>query len=209
MTAVSLLDRELVRVVDDRLDLASRIAGERIECGPGCTECCIGPFPITRLDATRLSGALERLRRDEPTRHHRLIERASFTADLLRDDFPGDPATGLLDDDDDAENAFLERFAAVPCPGLDPEHGTCDVYDERPITCRTFGPPVRLGNDDLPPCRLCFAGASRDEIERCRIDPDPDGLEDRALDALPNGDAHTRVAFALLADDRSAAPSGG
>src|ERR1039458_4921468 len=49
-------------------------------------------------------------------------------------DFPGDLTTGILDEDEEAE----ERFAALPdeeyCPALDPDALTCDLYEARPIT---------------------------------------------------------------------------
>ena len=47
-----------------------------------------------------------------------------------------------------------------PCPALDPETGTCDLYASRPITCRCFGPPVRCDSGALGICELCFDGAS-------------------------------------------------
>ncbi len=68
------------------------------------------------------------------------------------------------------------------------------------MSCRTYGPPVRIGGERLAPCRLCFVGASAAEVERCRIEIDPEGLEDRRLDELhavgfPNGEK--LVAFVL------------
>jgi hypothetical protein len=58
-----------------------------------------------------------------------------------------------------------------------------------------------MGEEDLPPCRLCFTGARPPTVERCRVAIDP-GLEDRVLrrmqregqPAIPE----TLVAFALL-----------
>src|SRR5512146_2180364 len=38
---------------------------------------------------------------------------------------------------------------SAPCPVLDPDTRTCDLYAWRPITCRTFGPPVRFGQDSV------------------------------------------------------------
>lgn len=190
-------DAELVRVVDDRMELAARLAGDHLACRPGCTDCCIGAFPITRLDALRLRKAQDDLLREDPERHARLGKRAAFTADALREEFPGDRTTGILGEDEEAEEAFVTRHATVPCPALDPADGTCDLYAARPITCRTFGPPVRLGDEDLPPCRLCFVDADRDVVDRCRIEPDPEGIEDAILDDLPDGDDQTLVAFAL------------
>ena len=78
---------------------------------------------------------------------------------------------------------------------LDPRTGRCELYDHRPLTCRTFGPPVRIGETDLPPCRLCFQGAPEETVEACRVEPDPHGLEDRLIARLSGEE--TLIAFAV------------
>ncbi len=124
----------------------------------------------------------------------------------MRAEFPGDPATGVLSDEAEALDRFLEKHAALPCPVLDPVAGLCELYEARPISCRTFGPPVRIGEEDLPPCHLCFREAELAEVEACRVVVDPDGLEDRLLQQL--GDAETVIAFALLAPFEPGRPPG-
>lgn len=185
-------DRLLLRAVDGALSEAARRAGAHLACRPGCTECCHGPFPINRLDALRLQEGLAELAVRDPERAAAVLERARTQLPPLREEFPGDPATGVLADDDEA---YFTRHGGLPCPVLDPETGRCDLYDHRPITCRTFGPPVRIGDEDLPPCRLCFVGAGEETVEACRVEPDPEGLEDRLLDDL--GDEETLIAFAV------------
>jgi Fe-S-cluster containining protein len=64
-----------------------------------------------------------------------------------------------------------------PCPALDPATGHCDLYASRPLTCRTFGPPVRCGSDAVGVCELCFSGATDDEIAACEVEIDPEGME--------------------------------
>jgi len=192
-------DAVLLRVLDERLGEAARRAGDRLACRPGCTSCCVGPFPITPLDAARLGDGLRALRGADPDRAARVEARARFTAEAFREGFPGDADAGVLADDDDEEEAFLARHGAVPCPALDPDAGTCDLYAHRPVSCRTYGPPVRLGGQDLPPCRLCFVDASDEDVARCRVEPDPDGIEDVVLERLGRGDRSTLVAFALVA----------
>jgi hypothetical protein len=60
---------------------------------------------------------------------------------------------------------------------------------------------VRIGREDLPPCRLCFVGAPPREAERCRVVIDPEGIEDRLLRRLHRAGepaaAETLIAFAL------------
>lgn len=189
-------DADLLAAVDGRLSEAERRAGDHLACRLGCTECCLGPFPIGALDAGRLRVGLERLGREAPERADGLRERARRAAQALRPGFPGDAVRGRLSDAASEASDYWERHGALPCPALDPATGACELYAERPLSCRSFGPPVRIGDEDLPPCRLCFASAHPAEVERCRVELDPEGREEALLERLGD-DAETLVAFAL------------
>lgn len=194
-------DGRLLRRVDAALVSATRRCGERLACRVGCSECCIGPFPISWLDARRLAAALARLHASDPARAEAIRGRAREARRLMLRGFPGDAATGRLSEDERARERFFDEHGALPCPALDPKRGACELYDARPLTCRSYGPPVRIGSEDLPPCRLCFVGARPAEIERCRVEIDPEGAEDRLLQRLHRsgepGAVETLVAHAL------------
>ena len=170
-------DRELVQIVDAALAEAVRKAGAWLACRPGCMECCIGPFPITQLDAARLREGLAELERRAPERAAQVRRRA---------------------------HEYVARAADAgdePCPVLDPLTGTCDLYSARPITCRVFGPPIRNGGDALGVCELCFHGASDAQIAACEVKVDLDNLESALLSDLERATGkhgETMVAFALL-----------
>jgi len=51
-------DEVLIRIVDAAMAEAARKSGPWLVCRSGCTECCMGPFPITQLDARRLREGL-------------------------------------------------------------------------------------------------------------------------------------------------------
>jgi Fe-S-cluster containining protein len=186
-------DQELIQIVDAAMAEAARLSGAWLVCRPGCAECCLGPFPITQLDARRLREGLARLERRDPARAARVRQRSRESLAQMAD-FPGDRTTGILDEDEEAE----ERFAALPeegyCPALDPGTLTCDLYESRPITCRIFGPAVRNGGDVLGVCELNYRGATDEEIAACQVQVDPDGLEDELLDGRRE---QTIVAYAL------------
>jgi Fe-S-cluster containining protein len=94
----------------------------------------------------------------------------------------------------------------MPCPALDPRTGLCELYEYRPWTCRTYGPPIRIGDEDLPPCPHCFEPTPEPLLEALRVEPDPEGLEDALLDALERAEgvrSETVVAFALLGQPRA------
>jgi Fe-S-cluster containining protein len=171
-------DAHLIQIVDAALAEAARRSGPWLVCRPGCAQCCLGEFPITQLDAVRLRRGLAELESSEPLRAARVRRRVREA--IAR------PAP-MADDE--------------PCAALDPETQTCDLYTARPITCRTFGPPVRCESGDLGVCELCFEGASDAEIAACEVEFDPEGLEPallRDFEEAAGVRGETTVALALL-----------
>jgi Fe-S-cluster containining protein len=170
-------DRKLVQIVDAAAAEAVRRSGPRVACRPGCSDCCLGPFPISGLDALRLRSGMQELEKIDPGRALRIRERA---ARVSRD--------GQSDDD--------------PCPALDPETRLCELYEFRPITCRVFGPPLRSGDGPVGVCELCFEGAAEEEIAACAVEIDTGALEEEALREMGGPAAageELLVAEALLA----------
>jgi Fe-S-cluster containining protein len=167
-------DAQLVQIVDAAIADAARRAGSWLKCAPGCTQCCIGVFPISQLDAARLRDGLAALDAADPERASGLRLRSRQSVARLTPDFPGDPSTGLLDED---RSADFDDFANdEPCPALDPATGLCDLYSARPMTCRVFGPPLRT-DEGLGVCELCFHEATPEEIAACEVHLDSDSLE--------------------------------
>ena len=102
----------LLHVLDGRI--AARAGATRAEhpwwpCADGCDHCC------------RSLARLPEITRAE-------WERLS-------------PAIDALSDRDvvRARIRAAPRSGPVTCPMLDREHGSCRVYDARPIACRTYG----------------------------------------------------------------------
>ena len=189
----------MIQIVDSALADAARRSGDWLVCRPGCTQCCVGVFSINQLDVLRLRQGLAELEVLAPERAARVRERAREAVAHLAPEFPGDHATGLLDDGELAEQRFAEFANDEPCPALDPDTGNCELYESRPMTCRTFGPPVR-SEEGLGVCELCYHGASDEEIASCEMVPDPDDLESALLQQLERTTGvrgETIVAFAL------------
>jgi Fe-S-cluster containining protein len=198
-------DSKLVQIMDAALAEAARRSGHWLVCRPGCTQCCHGAFAINVLDTLRLRAGMKELRAGQPALAADLERRARAWLDKHLPSFPGDPETGLLGSSD-AERERFEDFAnEAACPALNPATGLCDVYAWRPMTCRVFGPPVRMEAGEgtaLGCCELCFVEASEAEIAACEM-PVPHELEERLLSEMEEtGEtgqaAQTVVAFALL-----------
>jgi Fe-S-cluster containining protein len=192
-------DNRLVQILDTALADTARRSGEWLVCKPGCTPCCVGVFAINQLDAARLQQGLQQLGASDPARAQSVRERARQSVDRLASGFPGDPATGLLDSSEEAEERFEDFANEEPCAALDPVTGLCDLYLSRPVTCRVFGPPVR-SEQGLGVCELCFHGASEEQIAACEMEVDPEGLEAQLLKEFEQSSGkhgRTLVAFAL------------
>ena len=173
-------DRQLLDTIAATMEEAARRSGEWLVCRPGCIECCIGPFAITQLDALRLRTGLAALAQKDPRRAAAVRERADAYVAAIAPLYPRDPASGELFDEDKLPPEMDE----MPCPALDPDTGCCDLYDARPMTCRTFGPATRVGEQTLVACELCYVGATDQEMARCAVEVDVEGTENRLLDAL-------------------------
>src|SRR5208282_2674955 len=169
-------DGALIQIVDAALADARRRSGAWLECRPGCTQCCVGVFAISPLDAARLRRGMVRLKESDPERAGRVRARARDSVARLSAEFPGDTLTGELHDGEEAEERFAKFGNDEACPVLDPETGLCDLYGARPMTCRTFGPPVRV-EDGLGVCELCFHGATDEQIAACEMVVDPEDTE--------------------------------
>jgi Fe-S-cluster containining protein len=192
-------DRQLIQITDAALAETTRKSGPWLVCKPGCSQCCVGVFAIHQLDAWRLQRGLDELEKSDPDRAAKVRARARDSVARLTVDFPGDAATGILTEGPEAEERFEEFANDEPCPALDPDTGTCDLYAARPMTCRVFGPPVR-SQEGLGVCELCYHGATDEEIAACELQADPENLEPRLVEDLESSTGvrgRTIVAFCL------------
>jgi Fe-S-cluster containining protein len=193
----------LVQIVDAALASATLRSGPHLVCRPGCTQCCIGVFPIAHQDAARLRAGLDLLTLNDPPRADRIRSRVAQSLAHLDPWFPGDVATGILGEDEQSTTLFEEFANDEPCPVLDLTTGTCDLYAHRPILCRTFGPPARTEDGDVAACELCYTTASTAVIAACELDPAIPALEsdsNQAFNVTHNVHGETLIAYALRSE---------
>jgi Fe-S-cluster containining protein len=177
-------DSDLLQIVDAALASATARSGEHLVCRLGCTQCCIGVFPIAQQDAARLRDGLDLLTQADPQKSQRIQQRVAASLARLDPWFPGDLVTGILSDDDESTTLFEEFANDEPCPVLDPATGACDLYAHRPILCRTFGPPIRTEDGNLAACELCYTHATTAEIAACALDPEIPAIEEASNQAF-------------------------
>jgi Fe-S-cluster containining protein len=198
-----LQDSGFVALIDGAFADAAKRSGPHLLCRPGCTQCCIGAFAIGPADALRLQTGLTALKQENPDRAARIQQRATASWSRLAPRFPGDASSGLLRTDQDGEPVpDFEDFAnEEPCPVLDPEHGTCDLYAARPQICRLFGPPIAV-DGGFGICELCFQHASEQEIADAAISApssEHSAVLDRVATAAGQSPGQTIIAFVLKA----------
>ncbi len=190
----------ILPLVDSALRSAAERSGTSLACRPGCSQCCVGAFAITQLDAELLRSGLAHA---PATLAERIQHRARLSWARLRSTFPGDPLRGLLFTQPEHKDAFEEFANDEPCPLLDPATQTCDLYHARPVACRTFGPPVKDEQGHLTVCELCFVDASAEEVARCEMDQSWRTQEELLISASEQRSGlHglTLVAYALAPD---------
>jgi Fe-S-cluster containining protein len=194
------MPQTLVQIVDAAVADAYQRGGSHLVCHPGCSQCCIGVFPIAHEDAARLREGLALLEQSDPAKAARIHERVAQSLTRLDPWFPGNLTTGILNENHEAAILFEEFANDEPCPVLDLDHGTCDLYEHRPILCRTFGPPMRTDENNLATCELCFIHATTEEIAACELDPTIPAQEEASNEAFNrahNLHGQTLIAYAL------------
>jgi Fe-S-cluster containining protein len=193
-------DKQLVQIVDAALaDIAQR-SGEWLVCRLGCTQCCVGVFAISQLDALRLRHGMAELESTHPERARAVRGRARESVERSTVGFPGDVETGILSDDEESLAQFEEFGNEQVCPVLSPETGECELYASRPMTCRVFGPPIR-SEGGLGHCELCYHEATNEQIAACELVTGTDDLEARLTEEVEKKHGlrgNTTVAFCLV-----------
>ena len=151
----------------DILDRADRFFGQvaaeqgaNLQCGKGCSLCCYGLFEVGSGDIPILAEGLAAL---HPSRRAAIIRRA--TAIVEESAHPN-----LRDCSAEEKEAFFDRTESIPCPNLSPA-GECLVYESRPLVCRTFGLPLRDGEQYIGDvCELNFREADPGDLQKAAWD---------------------------------------
>lgn len=132
----------LASKTDDWFRRASATLLSQVPCRSGCSHCCIGLFPITRLDVRLLQEGLTRL---STTQREHIVTRAARQVTALEAAFPRLGSSPSLDAWSDADiDEAVRAFPDAPCPAL-ADNGLCSLYASRPLTCRSMGIPTRHG----------------------------------------------------------------
>lgn len=135
---------KLVARADRAFEEVREKHGSCIKCEVGCSDCChavFGLFPIEALYLNHHFGSL-----DEEIRAEALKLGDAADKELLR----MQKQLEQCGDNRDKMNRLMAQ-ARVRCPLLTGEN-KCVIYDRRPVTCRVYGIPTRIGGQ----ARVCW-----------------------------------------------------
>lgn len=171
MNAIEADYRHVITLVEKEFDRNTRLYGDRMQCGRGCSSCCSQMFRITIMDAVMIAQHIKQLpaeeREDLQERAGKYLEeRRRLIRERAGEDHKDDrevPTTGLR----------------LPCPALN-EDGGCRIYDARPVVCRKWGIPL-------------FDPQHPTTLQACELNfPPGTAFEDEELDTLV--DRQTEIA---------------
>jgi Fe-S-cluster containining protein len=130
---------ELVCRADRLYESVRQRHGNLMNCKPGCDDCCSVYFQLSLIEAFFISGMFRQ--KLTPLVRDRALARAEQASALFRQ------ATETLAGMEGADREQMSEAAArvkVPCP-LNEDHG-CALYEHRPVTCRLYGIPQKIGD---------------------------------------------------------------
>jgi Fe-S-cluster containining protein len=116
---------------------------QEVRCAPGCSDCCQAIFDLSLVEAMYLNKAFnERLEKDA---REAILARAD-EAERKQHKLVRKTVKAHSGENEDA--AILDELARqrIRCPLLDAAE-RCELYGQRPITCRLYGIPTSIGGE--------------------------------------------------------------
>lgn len=131
---------KLVASSDAAFDRVKNAYADCVKCRQGCADCCHALFDLTFIEALYLNHAF-RKRVAEPERAKILDKADRFDRQMAR--IKRRAAQALREGR--SEEEVLKDLAAerLRCPLLN-EEDLCDLYENRPLTCRFYGIPTAI-----------------------------------------------------------------
>jgi Fe-S-cluster containining protein len=132
---------DLVATADEAFERVKKAHTDCVKCGEQCADCCFALFDLTLIEALYI--------------HHKFTEKygGSARVELIEKANRADRRIYKLkrkafkefqSGKDEGEILAEMAFERVRCPLLN-EKDLCDLYDNRPLTCRFYGIPTAIG----------------------------------------------------------------
>jgi len=132
---------ELVSKADGAFERVKQAYAECVKCEEKCADCCFALFDLTLIEALYINHKFnEKIKGSDKAELLEKANQADRKVHKLKRKAYKDLQAGKSEDEILAELA-RER---VRCPLLN-ETQLCDLYDNRPLTCRFYGIPTAIG----------------------------------------------------------------
>ncbi|WP_291322231.1 YkgJ family cysteine cluster protein [Desulfonatronospira sp.] len=134
---------QLMQGVDSIFERMKEDYPGEVRCDDGCTDCCYALFDLTLVEALYLNHKLQEL--DSEFRNMILVEADKAdrkTHKIKRQLFKAHE--GGVSEEEILKRAGKER---VQCPLL--VEDKCILYKFRPLTCRLYGLPMKIGENTV------------------------------------------------------------
>ncbi len=143
----------LVNTADALFDQVRQSHAKLMPCKVGCDDCCSVYFQLTLIEAFIINGYF-RHELDSKTQQD-VLARTKHIEPLF------EQALGRLApknkwDEKGADTSMGQSLGAVRIPCVLHMHGSCLLYQSRPITCRLYGAPQRIGDQVIACPRTGF-----------------------------------------------------
>jgi Fe-S-cluster containining protein len=131
----------LVEKADEAFERVKSAYAECVKCEEKCADCCFALFDLTLIEALYINRKFKE--KYSGTEKVELLEKAN-RADRRIHKIKRDAFKQLKSGKNEGEILAELALQRVRCPMLN-EKELCDLYDNRPLTCRFYGIPTAIG----------------------------------------------------------------
>jgi len=131
----------LVEKADEAFERVKSAYAECVKCEEKCADCCFALFDLTLIEALYINHKFNQ--KYKGTEKVEFLEKAN-RADRRIHKIKRDAFKQLKSGKNEGEILAELAVQRVRCPLLN-EKELCDLYDNRPLTCRFYGIPTAIG----------------------------------------------------------------
>ena len=131
----------LVEKADEAFERVKAAYAECVKCEEKCADCCFALFDLTLIEALYINHKFNE--KYKGTEKVELLEKAN-RADRRIHKIKRDAFKQLKSGKNEGEILAELALQRVRCPLLSDKE-LCDLYDNRPLTCRFYGIPTAIG----------------------------------------------------------------
>lgn len=131
----------LVATADEAFERVKKAHADCVKCEEQCSDCCHALFDLTLIETLYLNYQFKK--KFEGSKRAALLEKAN-RADRRAYQIKRKAYKKLQDGKNEGEILAELSLERIRCPLLN-EKDLCDLYDNRPLTCRFYGIPTAIG----------------------------------------------------------------